>query len=37
VENNKNNHLLVVLFLLITREVFEIVQQGFSNGQLCER
>jgi hypothetical protein len=37
VKDNKNHHLLIVLFFLITREVFEIVQQGFLNGQLCER
>ncbi len=29
VKDNKNHHLLVVLFPIIPREVFEIVQQGF--------
>jgi hypothetical protein len=37
VKDNKNQDLHIVLFFLITREVFEIVQQGFLNGQLCER
>jgi hypothetical protein len=29
VKDNKNHHLLVDLFFIITREVFEKVQQGF--------
>jgi hypothetical protein len=32
VKDNKNHHLLIVLSLQITKEVFEVVQQGFSNG-----
>jgi hypothetical protein len=32
VKDNNNHHLLIVLSLRITKEVFEVVQQGFSNG-----